>query len=70
MEWPWGILYGGVGTVLGDDAKSFRKPIRNGGSEPYGSPFGNPLPSALALEASAYGFRIFLCRLGKEFGGE
>ena len=50
MEWPWGILDGGVGTVLGDDAKSFRKPKENEGSEPYGSPFGNPLLLLLVLQ--------------------
>ena len=33
--------------VLGDDAKSFRKPTKTRGPEPYGSPFGNPLPSLL-----------------------
>ena len=36
--------------VLGDDAKTFRKPKENKGPEPYGSPFGNPLLLLLDLQ--------------------
>ena len=50
----YGPLHGGCAIV----AKSFVKSTKNEGPGSYGSPFGNPLPSALALMASAYGFRI------------
>ena len=40
-------------SVFGSEAKSFVKSTKTRGPEPYGSPFGNPLPSLFDSQVSS-----------------